>query len=315
MDINKNDTDTTEVVEKKIGKIKLSKKVKQFTARTGNLNLIANEATIEGRYISGLGLEDVIFKLTICDDDTIDFEEISETNKTDFETRKRYIEDIINSDTVPYNKLSVYPDYKFISVEKFYNRNIELYLAQELVKPIDKLRELSSFDNLSQSTLSKLYLLFADDKDIETLDLSIKDESEVAIVSEIEPIKTTSFEDPFKKAKQLKLEELKSKLETTSERLNKERFALNSLEKIIDTLEREVKLTNERIDSMMIEIILNGYTFYVSLVIESKLGINEDFAKKLLEKLPKNINGKALLALMEENKYVLHLEKDRVIIF
>ena len=144
---------------------KPSKKITQFTAKALGINFIAKEATIEGRYISGLGLDDVVFKLTICDDDTIDFEEISETNKTDFETRKRYIEDILNSDTVPYNKLSVFPDYKFISVDKFSNRHIELYLAQDLVKPIDRLRELSSFDNLSESTLSKLDALFADDED------------------------------------------------------------------------------------------------------------------------------------------------------
>ena len=104
----------TGVEEKKIGKIKPSKKIAQFTAQALGINFIAKEATIEGRYISGLGLEDVVFKLTICDDDTIDFEEISDTNKTDFETRKRYIEDILNSDTVPYNKLSVFPDWFFI---------------------------------------------------------------------------------------------------------------------------------------------------------------------------------------------------------
>lgn len=307
-----------EVEEKKIGKIKPSKKITQFTAKALGINFIAKEATIEGRYISGLGLDDVVFKLTICDDDTIDFEEISETNKTDFETRKRYIEDILNSDTVPYNKLSVFPDYKFISVDKFSNRHIELYLAQDLVKPIDRLRELSSFDNLSESTLSKLDALFADDEDEEVDELqdlvsSLQSRNEPSL-AEVEidaPVSKSNYlEEAAKKAKELKLEELKSKLETTSDRLNKERFALNSLSKIIEDLEADVKLTNARIDAMTTEIVLNGYSFYVSPAIENKLDIDEAFAAKLLEKLPKNINGKALLKLFEQSKYVLHIEKD-----
>ena len=307
-----------EVEEKKIGKIKPSKKITQFTAKALGINFIAKEATIEGRYISGLGLDDVVFKLTICDDDTIDFEEISETNKTDFETRKRYIEDILNSDTVPYNKLSVFPDYKFISVEKFSNRHIELYLAQDLVKPIDRLRELSSFDNLSESTLSKLDALFADDEDEEVDELqdlvsSLQSRNEPSL-AEVEidaPVSKSNYlEEAAKKAKELKLEELKSKLETTSDRLNKERFALNSLSKIIEDLEADVKLTNARIDAMTTEIVLNGYSFYVSPAIENKLDIDEAFAAKLLEKLPKNINGKALLKLFEKSKYALHIEKD-----
>jgi hypothetical protein len=306
-----------EVEEKKTGKIKPSKKIAQFTATALGINFIAKEATIEGRYISGLGLDDVVFKLTICDDDTIDFEEISETNKTDFETRKRYIEDILNSDTVPYNKLSVFPDYKFISVEKFSNRHIELYLAQELVKPIDRLRELSNFENLSESTLSKLDALFADDEDEEVNELqdlvsSLQSRNEIqAEIEIVSPVtKSNYMEEAAKKAKELKLEELKSKLETTSDRLNKERFALNSLSKIIEDLEADVKLTNARIDAMTTEIVLNGYSFYISPSIENKLEIDEAFVAKLLEKLPKNINGKALLKLFEQSKYALHLEKD-----
>jgi len=309
----------TEVEEKKIGKIKPSKKIAQFTAKALGINFIAKEATIEGRYISGLGLDDVVFKLTICDDDTIDFEEISETNKTDFETRKRYIEDILNSDTVPYNKLSVFPDYKFVSVEKFSNRHIDLYLAQELVKPIDRLRELSNFDNLSESTLSKLDALLFDDEpqevdELQELVSSLKSRNEPQAEVEVDtPVSRSNYmEEAAKKAKELKLQELKSKLETTEDRINKERFALNSLEKIIDGLEADYKLTQARIDAMTTEITLNGYSFYISPATESKLEIDQSFAAKLLEKLPKNINGKALLKLFEESKYIFHLEKDGV---
>ena len=310
----------TEVEEKKIGKIKPSKKIAQFTAKALGINFIAKEATIEGRYISGLGLDDVVFKLTICDDDTIDFEEISETNKTDFETRKRYIEDILNSDTVPYNKLSVFPDYKFVSVEKFSNRNIDLYLAQELVKPIDRLRDLSNFDNLSESTLSKLDALLFDDEPQEEVDelqeliSSLKSRNEPQAEVEVDtPVSRSNYmEEAAKKAKELKLQELKSKLEITEDRINKEKFALNSLERIVDGLEADYKLTQARIDAMTVEITLNGYSFYISPAIESKLEIDQSFATKLLEKLPKNINGKALLKLFEESKYVFHLEKDGV---
>lgn len=304
--------------EKKIGKIKPSKKIAQFTAKASGINFIAKEATIEGRYISGLGLDDVVFKLTICDDDTIDFEEISETNKTDFETRKRYIEDILNSETVPYNKLSVFPDYKFVSVEKFSNRNIELYLAQELVKPIDRLRELSNFDNLSESTLSKLDALLFDDEDqnevdeLQELVSSLKSRNEPQAEVEVDtPVSRTNYmEEAAKKAKELKLEELKNKLESTEDRLNKEKYALNSLEKIINGLEEDYALTKARIEAMTTEIVLNGYSFYISPAIENKLELDEEFANKLLSKLPKNINGKALLKLFEQCKYVLHLEKD-----
>ena len=92
----------------------------------------------------------------------------------------------------------------------------------------------------------------------------------------------------------------------------KERFALNSLEKIIDGLEADYKLTQARIDAMTTEITLNGYSFYISPATETKLEIDQSFADKLLEKLPKNINGKALLRLFGESKYVFHLEKDGI---
>jgi hypothetical protein len=66
----------TENKDKKIGKYKTKTKFIEFVGGKGHVNFISNEAIEEAKHQSGLDLDGVTLKLTICDDDTFDFDEV-----------------------------------------------------------------------------------------------------------------------------------------------------------------------------------------------------------------------------------------------
>jgi hypothetical protein len=60
------------------------------------------EILLKGDKLSGM-LEGVIFKITICDEGTIDFEEV-DTNISDKAMRQRLIDDIDSNDVTGYTQ-------------------------------------------------------------------------------------------------------------------------------------------------------------------------------------------------------------------
>ena len=81
--------DTIENTEKTTGSFKPSTKFIEFVGGKGYINFISNQATIEGKCLSGLGMDDINFKLTIYEDDTVDFDEV-DTTKTTKDENKEY---------------------------------------------------------------------------------------------------------------------------------------------------------------------------------------------------------------------------------
>jgi hypothetical protein len=81
--------DTIENTEKTTGSFKPSTKFIEFVGGKGYINFISNQATIEGKCLSGLGMDGITFKLTIYEDGTVDFDEV-DTTKTTQEERERY---------------------------------------------------------------------------------------------------------------------------------------------------------------------------------------------------------------------------------
>ena len=87
-------TETQEVKEPMIGEFKPKRKFLNFVSAVNGsrVRFIRDIAFVKGEKLSGT-LEGVVFKITICDEGTINFEEV-DTQVTDSAMRKRLIDEI-----------------------------------------------------------------------------------------------------------------------------------------------------------------------------------------------------------------------------
>jgi uncharacterized protein (DUF1778 family) len=209
---------------------------------------------VKGEKLSGT-LEGVIFKITICDEGTINFEEV-DTNVTDAAQRQRLIDDIDTTDVTGYAQKFVVGGIQFADV----NGDI-CYLEVEEKKPIDKLKSL--FDEEEKPSLSNKGMSFLDDllggsDEVESLVLSEKD-AEIfveAIENPAEPNEklksaaTSYMEEQFRKMNEDKINELKGRVEDAEKevvKLNREiSISENKLKKLIanddETRKKSVEL-------------------------------------------------------------------------
>ena len=151
-----------------LGEFKTKEKFIQFVGAKGNVNLLSDEAFIDGKHLSGLGLDEVKFKLTICGEGTVNFEEV-DTNQTTKEQRQRLLEVISEKTIVPSrNKMMIINELPFMSVKTINDKQIPLYLAVDYQKPIDKLASLLDEDVImsdeQSSKLDNLLSMFDDEE-------------------------------------------------------------------------------------------------------------------------------------------------------
>ena len=126
-----------EVKQPVIGEFKPKRKFLNFVSAVNGarIRFIRDIAFVKGEKLSGT-LEGIVFKITICDEGTINFEEV-DTNVTDAAQRKRLIDDIDTTDVTGYAQKFVVAGIQFADV------NGDLcYLEVEEKKPIDKLKSL-----------------------------------------------------------------------------------------------------------------------------------------------------------------------------
>jgi hypothetical protein len=81
-------------------------------------------------------LEGVIFKITICDEGTIDFEEV-DTNISDKAMRQRLIDDIDSNDVTGYTQSLLSQILNLMIL-----MDLDVILRVDNLKPIDKFRSL-----------------------------------------------------------------------------------------------------------------------------------------------------------------------------
>lgn len=128
---------TTEVKEVIIGEFKPKRKFLSFISAVNGARIRFNRdvAFVKGEKLSGT-LEGVIFKITICDEGTINFEEV-DTNVTDKAQRQRLIDDIDALDVTGYAQKFVIGTIQFDDID-----GRLCYLEVEHQKPIDVLRSI-----------------------------------------------------------------------------------------------------------------------------------------------------------------------------
>jgi len=288
--------DVTKEFEEKdpiIGEFKPKRKFLNFVSavnRNGDrIRFIRDIAFIKGEKLSGV-LEGLIFKITICDEGTIKFEEV-DTNQTDDAQRQRLLDDIDSMDVTGYAQKFVVGDLEFTDVN-----GDRCYLEVEHEKPIDRFASLlDMFDQekkkveeatLSDRGFSILDALFSSESDGESDDeiISTEKDAEVffdAIENPAEPNEnlknaaTSYMEEQFRKMNEDKINELKERISKKEEDISKYNRDISFAESKLKTTKEELGVLESRLDSMYPGDEPNGYAFYVSEEQKNETGLDE----------------------------------------
>ena len=259
-----------EVKQPVIGEFKPKRKFLNFVSAVNGarIRFIRDIAFVKGEKLSGT-LEGVVFKITICDEGTINFEEV-DTTVTDAAQRKRLIDDIDSTDVTGYAQKFVVAGIQFADV------NGDLcYLEVEQMKPIDKLK--SIFDDEETPSLSNKGMSFLDDllsgsNEVETLELSEKD-AEIFVEAIENPsspneklIKASEsyLEQQFRKMNEDKINELKNRIEDAEKESARLRREISMNETKLKKQTEDLGVLETRLDSFNANDESTGYVFFVS---------------------------------------------------
>lgn len=268
-----NTNSTEEIKENIIGDFKPKRKFLNFVSavNTAKIRFIRDIAFIKGEKLSGQ-LDGVIFKVTICDEDTIKFEEV-DTNVADKEMIQRLIDDIDSMDVTGYAQKFV------VSGLEFYDKDGgRCYLEVEHKKPIDKLASLFEEESkieLSERGLDLLDQLFgSDDSEITDVETIVETEK---LSEPKEEIKSTSsyLEEHFRKMNEEKIEELKKRIENAEKDINKWDRDIKHAENKLKESKENLKVLETRLESMYPGDEPNGYVFYISEEQKEETGLDE----------------------------------------
>jgi hypothetical protein len=309
--------------QKVSGQFNTETKFIEFVGGKGHVNFISKEATIEGKYLSGLSFNDLVFKLKIYDDGTVDFDEVN-TTKTTFEERKRLLEIIEDQSLTSYRNRTVINELEFTSVEKVKEKTVPLYLAVEYTTPIEKLSSL--FDDrlivpneISDDAMDNLNDLlnswFEDEEFAKEIEEMVGEEEDIKgfiddTIMEHHDINDSTLE-AFTKMKEDKLNELKSKRTKIEEEIMRYSFQISSIKKNLEESKNDLKILESRINDIQPNELPNGYYFNVSerqnetVILEPEI---ESLIKDKVSKV-KNINLDAFMKLFTDGEYHLRLSK------
>jgi hypothetical protein len=287
----------------------------EFVGGKGFVNFISNEATIEGKYLSGLHYNDLVFKLKIYDDGTVDFDEVG-TNNTTTDERKRLLDIIEEQTLTPYRNRTVVNELQFTSIKKLKDKYVPLYLAVDYAKPIEKLTSL--FDDspdISEDAMHNLDSLINSWFDEEEIDLlssqSDTDETD-SVVIEVAPLEPNTYlEEQFAKMKEEKLNELKSKRVKIEQDINKLEFQLLMTQKSLEENKSELKVVESRIDDIHPIDEPNGFYFFVSERCNEVITFEPEIEKLIREKVStvKSINLDNFMKLFTTGEYHIKIAK------
>ena len=222
----------TEVKELNLGEFKPKRKFISFISGVNGVRVRFNResAFVKGEKLSGM-LEGVIFKITICDEGTINFEEVEGTELSDAAMRQRLLDDIDSMDVTGYTQKYVVANLEFTDMDG--NR---CYLEVEEAKPIDKLRMLFGSDDeettatepveISAKGLSILDQLFGDDE----TEVEETIEEEVVETPVVEVEEEDYMAKQFRLMNEAKVNELKERIDNSQKDIKKYNMDIKNAE-------------------------------------------------------------------------------------
>jgi hypothetical protein len=270
---------TSEVALPIIGQFKPKRKFISFISGTkSGIRFVSNTALLSLKELTRTFEEDIILKFTICDEGTINVEEVSDTDITTPEMIQRFINDIDNRDVTGYTQKYVVHGLSFKSED-----DKLCFLEVDEKKPIDKLSSLlddlrSEVKPVSETGLSILDSLFGqtDETEVETENGVIETE-DVSNETEIETEKGPSaLELAFQKMNAEKIAELQKRIDKNLEEVKRLKHEVSSKEKLISDKSDEYVILQSRLKSLQPKPTPLGVYVFVSE--ENKTGITPDQA-------------------------------------
>jgi hypothetical protein len=306
------ETDLESVKPLVIGNFKTKNRFIDFIGGSNNINFISNEAYIEGKQLSGLDYDGIRFKLTICDEGTVNFEEVG-TNHTTSEQRQRLLELISDKTLVTYRKRWCVRELQFESVNKVGSKNITLFLSVEHERPIDRLASIFDDETVSEVEVSDEVSDKIDDF-LSSLgledDTAVEDDIEIEVVEEV-PSYQSALEASFEKMKIEKIEEIKSRIVQKEKDIYIFEKDVDRSNKKVEDAKSELKLLEDRLETLQPTEPFNGYYFNVSERLNEKVELSPEIEEVILSKIKKikGINSGAFMKLFENGEYQIRLSQ------
>jgi len=261
-----------------IGEFKPKRKFLNFVSAVNGarIRFIRDVAFLKGEKLSGV-LEGAIFKITICDEGTINIEEQEGTNLSDKAMIQRLLNEIDEIDVTGYAQKFVVAGLEFNDI-----KGDRCYLEVEHQKPIDKLKSLFDEEEtveVSQKSLSLLDDLFGSDDEEEfdedhalsevmnsmLDDLSDEDINEIVEANENPDEPTESFlEQQFRKMNEAKIIELEYRIEETQREIIRYKNDAKQAESKAEEKVEDLGILETRLETMKPGEEPNGYVFFVS---------------------------------------------------
>jgi hypothetical protein len=305
---------TEEVKEVIIGEFKTKRKLLNFVSAVNGarIRFIRDIAFLKGEKLSGI-LEGAIFKITICDEGTIKFEEQEGTNLSDKSMIQRLINEIDEMEVTGYAQKFVVKGLEFADID-----GKLCYLEVEHQKPIDKLKSLFDEDKteVSDKGLSILDQLFGSDDSVEVLSEKDAEIFVEAIENPAEPneaLKKASesyLEAQFRRMNEEKIVELETRIVDTQMEISRCQMDIKQSESKLKEKSESLGVLETRLESMKPSEEPNGYVFFVSEELKNMEGLDEtetNIANKIADimKLKKDV----LMKMLTEGYYKIKIAK------
>jgi hypothetical protein len=274
----------TEVKEVNLGEFKPKRKFISFISGVNGARVRFNRdsAFVKGEKLSGM-LEGVIFKITICDEGTINFEEVEGTELSDAAMRQRLLDDIDSMDVTGYTQKYVVANLEFTDMDG--NR---CYLEVDEAKPIDKLRMLFGSDEeetkttepveISAKGLSILDQLFGGSDDTDETEVEETIEEEVVETPVVE-VEEDYMAKQFRLMNEAKVVELQERIENSQKDIRKYNMDIKNAETNLKKVTDGLGVLESRLESLTPFDDANGYVFFISEEKKNIEGLNEDELK------------------------------------
>lgn len=281
-----------------IGEFKPKRKFLNFVSAVNGarIRFIRDVAFLKGEKLSGV-LEGAIFKITICDEGTINIEEQDGTNLSDKNMLQRLLNEIDEMDVTGYAQKFVVGNLEFADI-----KGDRCYLEVEHQKPIDKLK--SIFDEeekveVSDKGLSLLDQLFSDDEEFdedhalsEVMNSMLDDLSEDDVKTIIEANENPAepnenlkvaaesyMEQQFRKMNEAKIIELEYRIEETQKEIIRYKNEAKQAEAKAEEKSEALGVLETRLETMKPGEQPNGYVFFVSEEQKDMEELDENEAK------------------------------------
>jgi len=291
----------TEEVRKEplIGEFKPKRKFLNFVSAVNGarIRFIRDVAFLKGEKLSGV-LEGAIFKITICDEGTINIEEQEGTNLSDKAMLQRLLNEIDEMDVTGYAQKFIVGSLEFADV-----KGDRCYLEVEHQKPIDKLKSLFDEDEkveVSEKSLSLLDDLFGSNDDefdedhalSEVMNSMLDDLSEEDIKTIVEEVENPSepndklkvaaesyMEQQFRKMNEAKIIELEYRIEETQKEIIRYKNEAKQAEQKAEEKKESLGILETRLETMKPGDEPNGYVFFVSEEMKDMEELDESESK------------------------------------